>query len=121
MTTANLTALTDLSKAVEGALGDFYDLGNIAVLLRFQQLRNNVLHPHDSCSWDADGPDGNMRRLCQVLAQQGRLESVENSARRLFAQVYLANTTMREIKDAESDWGGAIATLEDYSDREANQ
>ncbi|QNI89555.1 hypothetical protein [Synechococcus sp. ROS8604] len=118
MTTADfkqqLANGAELNRAVTAALDDFHSLEEIAIVLRYLQLRDKVLHPHDSCGWGADGADLHMKHLAEVLDRQHKYEMVEMGARKLFAQVHLARTTMREIKDATSDWGGAIATLDDW-------
>ena len=118
MTTINKRTeqLHQLKNAVEDAINDHYDLSEIAAFLRYQQLCQNVLHPDDCCNWSADGTDPHMKELAGVLAEQGILDLVDARARRLMAQVQFARTTFREIREASSDWGSALAAVENWTD-----
>ena len=96
-------------------MNDHYDLSEIAAFLRYQQLCQNVLHPDDCCNWSADGTDPHMKGLAGVLAEQGILDLVDARARRLMAQVQFARATFREIREASSDWGSALAAVENWT------
>ena len=115
-TTTRGEELHKLRVAVEEAMNDHYDLSEIAAFLRYQQLCQNVLYPDDCCNWSADGTDPHMKELAGVLAEQGILDLVDARARRLMAQVQFARTTFREIREASSDWGSALAAVENWTD-----
>ena len=108
--------LQRLRVAVETAIDDHYDLSEIAAFLRYQQLCQNVLHPDDCCNWSADGTDPRMKQLAEVLAEQGILDLVDARARRLMAQVQFGRATFRENRESSSDWGSALAAVENWTD-----
>lgn len=102
-----------LYNAVRGALDDHqFHLEDVAAMLRFKQLRDNVLHPEDSCGWDANGSDFAMKELELVLAEQGCLDVVEQDARRMYAAENLVRTLVETI-DGAGDLGEAIETYID--------
>jgi hypothetical protein len=120
MTTS--TATKSLLDSIRGVLDscDNSELVFVATLLRLQQLMDNVLHPDDCCGWYAEGADPAMRELGAVLLDEGLMSSVDHEARKLFAEIRLARTTLREIKRADSDWGQDIATAESWTDAAAD-
>jgi hypothetical protein len=115
-TTTRVEELHQLRVAMEAAMNDHYDLSEIAAFLRYQQLCQNVLHPDDCCNWSADGIDPHMKDLAGVLAEQGILDLVDARARRLMAQVQFARATFRENRESSSDWGSALAAVENWTD-----
>jgi len=115
-TTTRVEELHQLRVAMEAAMNDHYDLSEIAAFLRYQQLCQNVLHPDDCCNWSADGTDPHMKDLAGVLAEQGILDLVDARARRLMAQVQFARATFRENRESSSDWGSALAAVENWTD-----
>lgn len=115
-----MTVTTSKAGALREALvnaidGGFDDLIQIAILLRFLQLQEQVLHPDDCCEWSAYGSDAEMKQLGAVLLEQGLESFVDQGARRLMAEVRFARNTLRAIKDAEGDFGEDLATLESWS------
>jgi hypothetical protein len=57
-----------------------------------------------------------MKDLAGVLAEQGILDLVDARARRLMAQVQFARATFRENRESSSDWGSALAAVENWTD-----
>lgn len=99
--------------AVRNAIDDHqFHLEDVAAMLRFKQLRDNVLHPGDSCGWDANGSDFAMKELELVLAEQGCLDVVEQDARRMYAAENLVHTLVETI-EGDGDLGLAIETYRD--------
>ena len=103
-----------LYNAVRDALDDHqFHLEDLAAMLRFKQLHDNVLHPDDSCGWDANGSDLAMKELEGVLLEQGSLDVVECQARWMFAVEHLARRLMETI-DGDGDLGRAIDTYREH-------
>lgn len=99
-----------LYSAVRDAIDDHqFHLEDVAAMLRFKQLCDNVLHPDDSCGWDANGSDFAMKELELALAEQGSLDVVEQQARQMFAAEHLVRRLMETI-DGDGDLGRAIDT-----------
>ena len=95
-----------------------------AVLLRYQQLANNVLHPDDCCGWETEDCDTAMGALRDELERQGLHQRVDFEARQLFAQVRLARTLIDTIENAAGRLGEDIATAQSWTDaakREAGE
>ena len=105
-----------LYNAVRDALYDHqFSLEDVAAMLRFKQLRDNVLHPDDSCGWDANGSDLAMKELEEVLFKQGSLGIVEQQARRMFAAEQVVLRLMETI-GGDGDLGQAIETYRDLTE-----
>jgi hypothetical protein len=87
------TPTLSMYHAVREAIDSFqFHAEELAVLLRYQQLANNVLHP-----------DGLQQR-------------VDFEARQLFAQVRLARTLIDTIENADGRLGEDIATAQSWTD-----
>ena len=123
--TTTITPTLALYHAVREAIDSFqFHADEIAVLLRYQQLANNVLHPDDCCGWAGEGCDEAMGALRDELERQGLQQRVDFEARQLFAQVRLARTLINTIENAEGSLGEDIATAQSWTDaaeREAGE
>jgi hypothetical protein len=112
-----ITPTLALYRAVREAIDAFqFDPIEIAVLLRYQQLASNVLHPDDCCGWRNEGFEEAMGDLSDVLERQGLQQRVDFEARQLFAQVRLARTLIDTIENAEGTLGEDIATAQSWTD-----
>ena len=111
--------------AVREAIDSFqFHAEELAVLLRYQQLANNVLHPDDCCGWETEDCDTAMGALRDELERQGLHQRVDFEARQLFAQVRLARTLIDTIENADGRLGEDIATAQSWTDaakREAGE
>jgi len=123
--TITTTPTLALYSAVRKAIDAFeFNPIEIAVLLRYQQLTSNVLHPDDCCGWADEGCEEAMGALCDELERQGLGQRVDFEARQLFAQVRLARTLISTIENAEGSLGEDIATAQSWTDaakREAGE
>ena len=119
------TPTLSMYHAVREAIDSFqFHAEELAVLLRYQQLANNVLHPDDCCGWETEGCDTAMGALRDELERQGLHQRVDFEARQLFAQVRLARTLIDTIENADGRLGEDIATAQSWTDaakREAGE
>ena len=119
------TPTLSMYHAVREAIDSFqFHAEELAVLLRYQQLANNVLHPDDCCGWETEGCDTAMGALRDELERQGLQQRVDFEARQLFAQVRLARTLIDTIENADGRLGEDIATAQSWTDaakREAGE
>lgn len=122
--TTTTTPGFELYQAVRNAIDDHqheHDLIQVAMLLRFKQLQEHTMHPDDSHPWRDGGEGSSMDALAELLKQRGLLVFVEAGARRLFAEVQLARTTLDATNNYSGSWGSAIATAESWSDNYRRQ
>jgi hypothetical protein len=111
------TPTLSMYHAVREAIDSFqFHAEELAVLLRYQQLANNVLHPDDCCGWETEGCDTAMGALRDELERQGLQQRVDFEARQLFAQVRLARTLIDTIENADGRLGEDIATAQSWTD-----
>ena len=116
MTATKVDPQMAIYAAVRNAIDDHqFHLEDVAAMLRFKQLRDNVLHPEDSCGWDANGSDFAMKELELVLEEQGSLGIVEQQARRMFAAEQVVLRLMETI-EGDGDLGQAIDTYRDLTE-----
>ena len=114
--TTTITPTLPLHNAVREAIDCFQsDPAEVAVLLRYLQLANSVLHPDDCCGWRDEGFEEVMGDLADELARQGLQQRVEFEARQLFAQVRLARTLIGTIENADGRLGEDIATAQSWT------
>ena len=117
MTTAQKIAIADqIRDALLEALDEVATLEELATCLRLIQLMNQAAHPDDSIGWSTDGTSGSaMARLEEVLHENnGMDETCENQARYLLSLIRLGQTTLRVIATGDDEWGGAIATAQQW-------
>lgn len=117
MTTAQKIAMADrLRSAAIEALDEVANLEELATCLRLIQLMNQDAHPDDSIGWSTDGTSGSAMARLEVELQNhnGMDEACDKRARELLALIQLGQTTLRVIANGEDEWGGAIATAQQF-------
>ena len=117
MTNAQKLAIADrLRAAVIEAMDEEATLEELATCLRLIQLMNQGAHPDDCIGWSTDGTSGSaMGQLEKALHENnGMDETCENQARYLLSVIRLGQTTLRVIANGDDEWGGAIATAQQW-------
>jgi len=117
MTTAQNIAMADrLRSAAIEAMDEVATLEELTTCLRLIQLMNQGAHPDDSIGWSTDGTTVSaMARLeVELHSNKGMDETCDQRARELLALIRLGQTTLYAIESGEDQWGGAIATAQQF-------
>lgn len=115
MTTAQKIAVADrLRAAVIDAIDENRNLVEVATFLRLAQLMGQGAHPDDCISWKNSGADPAMGRLGDALEATAYEKQVDNLARGYLSLIRLGQTTLDVIDSGEDEWGGAIATAQQF-------
>ena len=117
MTTTQKIAIADqIRAAVIAAMDEISTLEEMAIHLRLIQLMNQAAHPDDCIEWSTDGTCGSpMDRLESELQEHNyRHEICDQKARELLSLIRLGEATLRVINTGEDEWGGAIATAQQF-------
>ena len=117
MTTAQKLAIADrLRAAVIEAMDEVASYKQVATALRLIQLMDQAAHPDDCIGWSTDGTSGSpMGQLEKALRENNRMDrTCDDRARELLALIRLGQTTLRVIANGDDEWGGAIATAQQW-------
>ena len=117
MTNAQKLAIADrLRAAVIEAMDEEATLEELATCLRLIQLMNQGAHPDDCIGWSTDGTFGSaMGQLEKALHENSGMDrTCDDRARELLALIRLGQTTLRVIANGDDEWGGAIATAQQW-------
>ena len=117
MTTAQKIAMADrLRSAVINAMDEVLNLEEMSTLMRLGQLMNQGAHADDCIEWSTDGTSGSSMAQLEVelLNHNGMDATCDQRARELLALVQLGQTTRRVMSDGDDEWGGAIATAQQW-------
>ena len=115
----NTTNICTEKSALRAALNnvltdDWTDLNEVVVLLRYQQLMANVLHPDDSCDWSAEGTGPEMKHLESVLHEQEPLRRWNAKPGCLWHRCARRGTLLA-VNRAHGDWGSDLAILDSWA------
>ena len=117
MKTAQKIAIADrIRDALLEAIDEVLTLEELSTLMRLGQLMNLGAHPDDSIGWSTDGTSCSaMGQLEKELHENnGMDETCENQARYLLSLISLGQTTLDVIESGDDQWGGAIATAQQF-------
>ena len=117
MTTTQKLQIADrLRSAVIDAMDEVLNLEELSTLMRLAQLMNQGAHPNDSIGWSTDGTLGSaMAQLEVELHKRNGMDATcDQRARELLALIQLGETTLDVIERGDDQWGGAIATAQQF-------
>ena len=116
MTTTQKIAIADqIRSATIEAMYEVATLEEISTLLRLCQLMNQGAYPDDSIGWGNFGGDPAMRQLeAELHRNNGMDETCDQRARELLSLIQLGQTTLDVIESGDDQWGGAIATAQQF-------
>ena len=117
MTTAQKLAIADrLRAAAIEAMDEVASIKQLATALRLIQLMDQAAHPDDCIGSSTDGTSGSaMGQLEKALHENNGMDrTCDDRARELLALIRLGQTTLRVIANGDDEWGGAIATAQQW-------
>ena len=116
LTTPQIAIADQLRSAVIEAMDENLTLEEMATLIRLGQLMNQGAYPDDSIGWSSDGTSGSAMALLEVELQNHNDmdETCDRRARELLSLIRLGQTTLDVIESGDGQWGGAIATAQQW-------